>query len=74
MGFYRTELERFKTGFSERNIDAFWIMSSENSREMKVVYTRLGNIAEFLDWLEMKADMEDIGEKSGSVLLSIGGE
>jgi hypothetical protein len=74
MGFYRTELERFKTALSERNVDAFWIMSNENSREMRVTYTKLNNITEFIEWLEMKADMEDISETSGSVLLSIGGE
>lgn len=73
MGFWRTELERFKTHIASRPVDAFFIMSNENSREMKVVYTRLGNITSFMEWLEMMADQETLGEGASSILLSVGG-
>jgi len=73
MGFYRTELERFKIAVAARDIDSFWIMSSENSRNMRIVYTRLNNIQDYIQWLEYMADMEDNNNSAGSVLISVGG-
>lgn len=73
------ELARFKNALADRNIDSFWVMSTENSREMKTVYTRLNNIQDFISWLEMKAsnealtDAEGRGGDSVSILLSVGG-
>lgn len=76
---WAAELERWKNALADRNIDAFWIMSTENSREMRTVYTRLENIQKFTEWLEQKASNEALTEADGkggsttSILLSVGG-
>lgn len=68
--YWTRQLERFKKAVEERNIESFFIMSAENSRNMKTVYSRMNDIGQFLEWLEMKADEEVSG---GGVLRSIGG-
>lgn len=70
---YREELNRFKKAVSERKISDFFLMSTENSREMKAVYTRLDNITQFIEWLEMKADEEESEEGVGGLFISVGG-
>jgi len=72
------ELLRWKNALADRNTDAFFLMSTENRNEMRVVYTRLDNIEKFTGWLEKKAAMESVsiadgGEGGGSILTSIGG-
>jgi hypothetical protein len=62
---WAAELLRWKNALANRDADSFWIMSTENSREMKTVYTRLGNIAIFTTWLEDKAEMEALSDEDG---------
>lgn len=49
----------------------FW-QSHENSREMRVTYTVLGNITAFYEWVEMKASEEAMGACPGQFYMSIG--
>ena len=72
---WAAELTRWKDAIANRSTDAFWVMSTENSREMRTTYTKLQNIQDFTEWLEMKAAMEaeDATFGSGSILLSVGG-
>jgi len=69
------ELARFKNALAAKEVDSFWIMSTENSREMRTVYTRLGNVTQFIEWLEMKATLEAETNDgtSGGLLTSVGG-
>jgi len=76
---WAAELARWKDALADRDIDAFFVMSTENSREMQTVYTRLDNVAKFTEWLTQKAsnealtDDEGKGSDSVSILLSQGG-
>jgi hypothetical protein len=75
---WTSELERWKNALSDRNIDSFFIRTSENSNQMRTVYNSLGDIQKFTEWLEQKASMEttnteDGGYGEGSIFLSIGG-
>lgn len=72
MGFWRKQLIRFQEAVEKRDIDSFFIMSAENSRNMRTVYARMKDIGEFISYLEAKADEEENGG-SGAVLRSIGG-
>jgi len=67
------ELARFKDALANRNVEQFFLASVENSREMKTTYTRLGNIQEFLNWLESKAADEASGFEPGAMPTSVGG-
>ena len=67
------ELARFKNALAVRDTDSFFIMSTENSREMRTMYTKLGNITDFLQWLEYKASMEAAGLSGGGIPMSVGG-
>lgn len=75
---WATELARWKNALANRNVDAFFLMSTENRNEMRTTYTRLDNITKFTEWLELKASLEALssdegGEGPGSILTSIGG-
>ena len=50
-----------------------WFLSSyENQREMRVTYTKLGNLTEFYEWVAAKAADEELGAP-GSFQSSIAG-
>ena len=70
---WAAELARFKDALAARDTDSFFIMATENSREMRTMYTKLGNITAFLEWLEDKAAMEAAGLSSGGIPMSVGG-
>lgn len=72
---WAAELARWKDAIANRSTDAFWVMSTENSREMSTTYTKLNNITDFTEWLEMKAAAEAEGTDYGSssIFLSVGG-
>lgn len=73
-GYWQNELDRFKIAYAKKNIDAFFINSTTNSREMKTVYTNLGSISKFIEWLEYKAAEEAEGNStSGTIYMSVGG-
>jgi hypothetical protein len=67
------ELERFKDALANRNVESFFISSTENSREMRRTFTILGNVTKFLEWLEMKAAEEAASSAGGSIFFSVGG-
>jgi len=69
------ELARFKDAIADRNTDAYFISSTENSREMRTMYTKLGNITTYLAWLEMKASNETntINGSTAPIFLAVGG-
>ncbi len=79
---WATELARFKNAVANKDVDAFWVASSESSnRQMRVTYTKLGNVTKFLEWLQMMADSEALTEAEGGsgagssgILFSVGGE
>ena len=74
MGYWRTELERFKLHIQKRPVESFFIGTTENSREMKTTYASMKSIAQFIEYLEARADEEDAGYFSaGSVFRTIGG-
>jgi len=58
---------------ADRNVDSFWFLSTENAREMKTVYTRLGNMTDFLEWLDARVGYEEAGYNTGAILDSVGG-
>lgn len=76
---YRTLLEKWEEHLAEkRRIEAFFVMSGENSREMSTTYTQLGNIQKFTEWLQYMADAEDAKASdsdlgAGAVFTSVAG-
>jgi hypothetical protein len=70
---WAAELTRFKDALANRSVDAFWISSSENMREMRTTYTKLGNITDFISWLESKASEESLGLSAGEIPCATGG-
>ena len=71
---WATEVARAKEALADRNWDSYFIMSIENSREMRTTYTQLGNVMKFIEWLEMKASEEANGFSSGEMPTAIGGD
>jgi len=68
------ELARFKNALADKNVDAFFLQGTENRNEMRVMYTKLENVAKFIEWLEMKAANEALSADDGAgVLFSVGG-
>jgi len=72
-GFWRRNLERFQEAFETRNVDAFFLASSEDSRQMRATYTKVQNLEEFLVLLQANADAEDAGLTAGSGVFFVGG-
>lgn len=70
---WAAELVRFKNALAERNVESFFISATENSRQMRTTYTKLGNIQSFLEWLESKATEEASGFASGEIPTAVGG-
>ena len=70
---WAAELVRFKDALTERNVDQFFVAATENSRQMRTTYTKLGNIQSFLEWLESKAAEEASGFTSGEIPTAVGG-
>lgn len=68
---WRHELNRAKTAWANRQWDAFFQSSVENSREMRTTFTKASNILEVIEWLEAKAFEEESG--SVGMSFSIGG-
>jgi hypothetical protein len=65
---------KFKTFLTEgKPIESFFYSSTENSREMRITWTKLNNVQEFEEWLLKKAMMEEAGMEAG-ILTSIGGD
>lgn len=56
-----------------RKSQDWFLMSYENSREMRTTYTKLDNISEFTEWLKVKADEEKLGAESGTIFMAVGG-
>lgn len=67
------ELARAKDAVANRKWDQYFMSSVENSREMRTTYTQLGNVMQFIQWLEVKASEESSGSPPGSLFFSIGG-
>jgi len=66
-------LADFKDHMATRNIETFFYSGYENAREMRTTYTKLGNVTDFLEWLESKAAEESAGMSSGTIPTSVGG-
>lgn len=68
-------LSEFKDALANRDVDSFFLASTENRHEMRVQYTKLGNVTAFLEWLEGKASEESVTDEDGKggILFSIGG-
>jgi putative SOS response-associated peptidase YedK len=66
-------LVKWYAAMASRSIDSFFLMTTENSREMKAVYTRLDNIQSFTEWLEDKAAKEALGFSSGAMFFTTAG-
>ena len=74
MASWRSLHTKFKTFLTEdKPIETFLYSATENSKEMRVTWTILGNIQAFEEWLLEKALMEEAGVDSGSILTSYGG-
>lgn len=52
--------------------EEFFYQSVENSRQMRVTYTRLGNLTAFYEWVAAKAAEEAVGGVPGQFRMSIG--
>jgi hypothetical protein len=66
-------LADFKNAMADRNIEHFFESGYENSRQMRITYTKLGNVQEFLEWLEAKAAEESVNTSPGRIPYSVGG-
>ena len=58
---------------ANRNIDSFFISSTENSREVRTTYSTMNNIEAFTSWLKAKSDQEQSGVDDGEMFLCVGG-
>lgn len=58
---------------AEREIERFFQSGHENSRQMRVMYTKLGNVVEFTKYLKSMADQETLGVADGEIPSAIGG-
>ena len=70
---WQTEYTRAKNAIANRAWDGYFISSVENSREMKTMYTKLGNVMEFIEWLGAKAAQESLGLAEGEIPCCTGG-
>jgi len=66
-------LSDFKNHMANRDIESFFHAGYENSREMRVTYTKLGNVQAFMEWLEQKAAQEANGFREGEIPFAVGG-
>lgn len=66
-------LSDFKDALAARDIESFFQSSYENSRQMRVTYTKLGNIQDFISFLETKASEETSGASAGTIFTAVGG-
>lgn len=72
--FYTDLLAKFKAHMlTEMPVDAFFINSAQNIRDMRATYQNLGSISRWIDWLEQKAQEEQAGNAPGAALFSIMG-
>lgn len=68
------ELRKFKNAMASRSIDSYFVAEQERPNSVRTMYTKLGNIQSFLEWLEGKAAEEALGSGiSGGMFTSIGG-
>lgn len=56
-----------------RDINSFFLSSTENSREMRTTYSTMNNVEQFTSWLKAKSDQEQTGVDDGEILSCIGG-
>ena len=70
---YRAIRDKIVEHMYGRNPETFWYLSTENARQMKVVYSRFDNIQALLEWLDYMVGMQDEGMDSGGIVQSIGG-
>ena len=72
---WSAELVRWKDALAKKDIDSFFLMSTENRHEMRVQYTKIENVIQFTEWLEGKAAMEQVSvaDGGGGILFSVGG-
>lgn len=64
--------EEAKTALANRSWDLFFLQRVQNKQDMETAYTKLGNITDFIDWLEMKAAAESEGD-GAALQFCIGG-
>jgi len=70
---WSTELLKARNAIANREWDAYFLSSVQNSREMQTTYTKLGNVTAFIDWLEQKATQEVSSFGDGEIPMSVGG-
>ena len=70
---WSTELLKARNAIANREWDAYFLSSVQNSREMQTTYTKLGNVTAFIDWLEQKATQEVSSFSDGEIPMSVGG-
>ena len=70
---WATLLANWKTALADKDPDSFFHSGYENSREMRITYTQLGNVMAFTEWLEAKVAEESVGLSSGQIPSAIGG-
>jgi len=70
---WTAELARWKDAVANRNVESFFVASTENRNQMRTTYRRLDDIQSFTEWLEMKAAAEVAGGNPGEIPFAIGG-
>lgn len=74
---WNTEYLRALDAVADRSWDQYFISSVETRTEMRTMYTKIGNVTEFISWLKMKADEESLatedGITAGAIQMCIGG-
>ncbi len=66
-------LASFKDAIADRNAASWFLLSTENSREMRTMYTKTQNTQEWLEWLEMKASQEAVVGTAAASPFALGG-
>lgn len=61
-----------KNALANRSWDSWFLQKTQNSRDMETMYTKIGNITGFIDWLKQKA-LEEVEGNSGALQFCVGG-
>ena len=69
---YAEILNNFLTHLKTKPAETFFVVSNENSKQMRVEYQRLGSVSAFIDWLQAKVMEEAMGSTDGAFFVNVG--
>ena len=73
---WRTFLNKFLLHLTSKPPETFFVMENQTHKEAFVKYTQIGNVMQFIDWLEAKAEAEEsvssLGKQQVAYFISMG--